>query len=164
MPKFTENTKIGHEGIGEIIEVGHGVKKRKVGQRVLVSCMTACGKCTKCEQKFYGHCEDGGWLLGNTIDGMQGTHAQIPHADFSTYIVPPCVWNTEMEDSLVLCSDILPTGLEIGLLDGGIKSNMTIAVVGVGPVGLSVFVLTSMFPPKAIVVVDISQHRLTRTY
>ena len=101
MPTCSKKTKFGHDGIGEIIEVGHGVKKRKVGQRVLVSCMTACGNCTKCEQKFYGHCEDGGWLIGNKLEGMQGTYARIPHADFSTHIVPPGVWDTEMEDSLV---------------------------------------------------------------
>eukprot|EP00091_Calanus_sinicus_P021572 TRINITY_DN644_c0_g1_i1.p1 TRINITY_DN644_c0_g1~~TRINITY_DN644_c0_g1_i1.p1 ORF type:complete len:376 (+),score=113.88 TRINITY_DN644_c0_g1_i1:238-1365(+) len=155
-----EKRRIGHEGIGEIIEVGRDVKERTVGQRVLVSCITACGKCVECEEKFYGHCENGGWLLGNEIDGMQGTFARIPHADYSTYIVPPQVWNTDVEDGLVMCSDILPTGLELGLLDGGIKPGMTIAIVGVGPVGLAALVSTSMFTPKALFVIDTNDHRL----
>ena len=135
-----EKRRIGHGEIGEIIEVGQNVKDRKVGQRVLLSSITACGKCGECDSKFYGHCEDGGWLLGNEIDGMHGTFARIPHADYSTYVVPPQVWNTEVEDGLVMCSDILPTGLELGLLEGGVKSGMTIAIVGVGPVGLAVFI------------------------
>ena len=151
-----EKRRIDHEGIGEIIEVGENVKDRKVGQRVLVSCITACGGCVECENKFFGHCEDGGWLLGNEIDGMQGTFARIPHADLSTFVVPSQVWNTEVEDGLVMCSDILPTGLELGLMDCGAKSGMTIAIIGVGPVGLAVMVSTCKFSPKALFVIDIN--------
>ena len=102
--------------------------------------------------KFYGHCEDGGWLLGNEKDDMQGTFTRIPHADFPTFVVPSQVWNTELEDVHVMCS--------LGLLDVGIKSGMTIAIVGVGPVGLVVMVSACKFSPRVLFVIDINEHRL----
>jgi len=153
--------RIGHEGIGEILELGSAVHKYKVGDRIVVSCITNCGECLHCKKQFYGHCKDGGWILGNEIDGMQGQFARIPHVERSCYKVPKHVWDTDIEDGLVMCSDILPTGLECGLLDGGIeKGQDTIAIVGAGPVGLAALIATSVYHPKRVFVVDLNPHRL----
>lgn len=157
----TEGRRLGHEGIGEIVETGSQVQNFQVGDRVLVACITNCGECQHCQNKFYGHCEDGGWQLGNTIDGMQGQYARIPHADTSCHYVPPHVHDTEMEDALVMCSDILPTGLEVGLLDGALKQNENIAIIGAGPVGLAALTCAvGMFNPQNSIVVDVNDFRL----
>jgi len=152
--------RIGHEGIGEIVELGSAVSNRQVGQRILIRCTTACGKCENCKQQFYGHCSDGGWIIGNELDGTQGTYTLVPHVDTSTHVVPDHLWDTEIEDDLVMCSDILPTGLEVGLLDGDIKPGMSVAIVGVGPVGLAALLCTSMHKPKEVFAVDNNEHRL----
>jgi len=152
--------RLGHEGIGEIVEVGSAVTDRKVGERVLMTTTTACGHCSNCQNKFYGHCEDGGWILGNRIDGLQGTHTRVPHVDSSSYVIPEHLWGTPQEDDIVMCSDILPTGLEVGLLDGDIKPGMSIAIVGAGPVGLAAQLCASMYPPKDMFMIDMNEHRL----
>jgi len=156
--------RLGHEGIGEIVELGAHAQasgKFKIGDRVLVSCVTSCGKCKECSNDFYGHCDDGGWVLGNTIDGMQGEYARIPHIDTSCYFVPPEVRDTEIEDGLVMCSDILPTSLEVGLLDGGIEHGQdTVAIVGLGPVGLATLIGCAVYEPKTIFAIDRNPHRL----
>lgn len=141
-----KHTIMGHEGIGEVVRVGSAVSKFKIGDRIIVPCITRCGKCAQCAKQFYGHCEDGGWLLGHTIDGMQAEYARVPHVDASCYFVPESVRNTPNEDKYVMLSDILPTALEIGLLDGKLGEGMTIGIVGVGPVGLAaVLTATSFF-------------------
>ena len=91
---------------------------------------------------------------------MQGTYARIPHADFSTQLVPEEVWDTEVEDALVMCSDILPTGLEVGLLDGAIQPGMRIAIVGVGPVGLAALITSGTHQPAELFAIDNNKHRL----
>lgn len=131
-----------------------------VGDRVLVNTTTQCGHCANCKRQFFGHCDDGGWQLGHTIDGMQGTHVRLPHADFSSQRIPRDLWDSEIEDGLVMCSDILPTGFEVGLLDGDIKKGMTVAIVGAGPVGLASLITSCLYPPTDVFVVDVNQHRL----
>lgn len=111
------SVRLGHEGIGVITEKGLGVTKFDIGDRVLVSCITRCDECEFCRRRLYGQCLDGGWQLGHTIDGMQGDFCRVPHADFSCFKIPERFWDTACEDELVLCSDILPTGLEVGLLE-----------------------------------------------
>jgi len=153
--------RMGHEGIGQVMEAGPEVKKFKPGDRVVVSCITNCGKCDPCKKQFYGHCEDGGWILGNTIDGMQSEYARVPHADTSCHLVPPHLHDTPTEDQLVLCSDILPTALETGLLSGKITEDIgTVAIVGGGPVGLSAVMCTAPYRPKRLFVIDQNSHRL----
>jgi len=153
-------TRLGHEGIGVIIERGPGVTKHQLGDRVICQCITNCGKCKNCEKEFYGHCENGGWILGNEIDGMQGEYVRIPYANDSCYKVPKHLHNTPAEDNLVMCSDILPTGLEVGLLDGNIKEGMTLAIVGLGPVGLATMICAEIYKPKEIYFIDLNSYRL----
>ena len=133
VPAVTEGRILGHEGLGVVDEVGSGVSNFKKGDRVLISCITSCGKCAACKKGMYSHCADGGWILGHLIDGTQAEYVRIPHADNSLYPVPPGV----DEEALVMLSDILPTGFEVGVLNGKVKPGDTVAIVGGGPVGLA---------------------------
>ncbi|CAL4246562.1 unnamed protein product, partial [Meganyctiphanes norvegica] len=153
-------TGIGHEGIGIILEKVSKVIKHQLGDRVICQCITTCGKCKICEKKFYGHCDNGGWMLGNEIDGMQGEYVRIPYANNSCYKYPKHLYNTPVEDALVMCSDMLPTGLEVGLLDGNMKEGMKIAIIGLGPVGMATMICAEIYKPKEIYFVDLNPYRL----
>lgn len=100
---------LGHEGVGVIDEAGSGVTSFKRGDRVLISCVTSCGTCAYCRKLMFSHCVNGGWILGNLIDGTQTEFVRIPYADTSLYPI----LEGENEEPLVLCSDILPTGFEL---------------------------------------------------
>ena len=157
---FAKTRRLGQECIGEITEVGNAVSKRKIGQRVLVSSITSCGHCVSCKSRLYGDCQDGGWLLGHRIDGVQGTHARVPHGDYSTFPIPSHVWDTELEDDLILCSDILPAVLEMGLVDGGIKYDMTIAIVGAGIKGMAAFICAGLYAPREVYILGVEENQL----
>jgi alcohol dehydrogenase len=138
-------------------EVGAGVSNFKKGDRVLLSCITSCGKCDACKKGMYSHCEKGGgWILGNTIDGTQAEYVRIPFADTSLYRVP----QGADEDSLVMLSDILPTGFECGVLNGQVKPGDTVAIVGAGPVGLAALLTAQFYSPSEIIMVDMDDNRL----
>lgn len=134
LPAVTDGRILGHEGIGVIEKVGAAVTEFKVGDKVIISCISACTKCDFCRKGMPSHCRHGGWILGYTIDGTQAEYVRIPHADGSLYHFPA----GGDEDALVMLSDILPTGFECGVLNGQIKPGDTIAIVGAGPVGLAV--------------------------
>src|SRR5476651_607632 len=125
---------LGHEGVGIIDQVGKNVSGFKVGDRVVISCISSCGKCTNCKRGMYSHCENGGgWILGNAIDGTQAEFVRVPFADTSLYPIP----ETADEDAMVMLSDILPTGYECGVLNGAVKPGDTVAIIGAGPIGLA---------------------------
>uniref|UniRef100_A0A7S1A7Z7 Enoyl reductase (ER) domain-containing protein n=1 Tax=Noctiluca scintillans TaxID=2966 RepID=A0A7S1A7Z7_NOCSC len=153
---------LGHEGIGDIVDVGSAVQKWKVGDRVLCSCISACGTCRKCAAQRFGNCEheEGGWVLGHTLDGMQSEFARVPFADTSCFRLPEKVEGSE-EDRYLMLADILPTAYEIGLVDGQMADGKTLAVVGVGPVGLAcILAAKAMYKAAAIVAVDLNESRL----
>ena len=156
VPAVTDGRILGHEGVGVVEEVGTGVSNFKKGDRVLISCITSCGKCEACKKGMYSHCADGGWILGHLIDGTQAEYVRIPHADNSLYRVPPGV----DEDALVMLSDILPTGFEVGVLKGAVKPGDTVAVVGGGPVGLAALLTAQFFSPAELIMVDLDENRL----
>jgi alcohol dehydrogenase len=131
---------LGHEGVGVVDSVGAGVTSFRPGDRVLISCITACGKCEYCRKGMFSHCTTGGWILGNEIDGTQAEYVRIPHADTSLYRLPEGV----EEEALVMLSDILPTGFECGVLNGKVQPGDTVAIVGAGPIGLAAL-LTAQF-------------------
>ena len=151
-----EGRILGHEGIGIVEEVGAGVSRFHKGDRVMISCITTCGKCEYCRRGMPSHCEDGGWILGNTIDGTQAEFVRIPHADLSLYAIPPGA----DDDAMVMLSDILPTGYECGVLNGCVKPGDTVALVGAGPVGLSALLTTQFYAPARIIVIDLDDNRL----
>jgi alcohol dehydrogenase len=147
---------LGHEGVGVIDAVGAGVTAFKVGDRVLISCITSCGRCEYCRRGMYSHCSTGGWILGNEIDGTQAEYVRIPHADTSLYPIPDGV----DEEALVMLSDILPTGFECGVLNGKVAPGSTVAIVGAGPIGLAALLTAQFYSPAEIIMLDLDDNRL----
>jgi alcohol dehydrogenase len=156
LPSVTDGRILGHEGIGVIEQVGTGVSEFRVGDKVIISCVTACLKCDFCRRGMYSHCRHGGWILGNTLDGTQAEYVRIPQADGSLYSFPP----GGDEEALVMLSDILPTGFECGVLNGQVKPGDTVAIVGAGPVGLAVLLTAQFYSPAAIFMIDLDDKRL----
>ena len=156
LPSVATGRILGHEGIGVVTEVGTAVTAVHPGDRVIISCVTACGKCDYCRKGMYSHCRDGGWILGNTIDGTQAELVRIPHADMSLYHFPA----GGDEEALVMLSDILPTGFECGVLNGQVKPGDTVAIVGAGPIGLAVLLTAQFYSPAAILMIDLDDNRL----
>jgi len=152
----TEGRILGHEGIGIVEETGMAVSLFHKGDRVLISCITACGKCEYCRRGMPSHCEHGGWLLGNTIDGTQAEFVRIPFADTSLYPIPEAA----DEDAMVMLSDILPTGYECGVLNGAVKLGDAVAIVGAGPVGLATLLTAQFHAPAHLIVIDLDDNRL----
>ena len=152
----TSGRVLGHEGVGIVEEVGNAVSTFRKGDRVLISCITACGKCEYCKKQMYSHCEDGGWILGHLIDGTQAEYVRIPHADNSLYPIP----EGADEEALVMLSDMLPTGFEIGVLYGAVKPGDTVAIVGAGPVGMAALLTAQFYSPSRIIMVDVDESRL----
>ena len=156
VPEVTVGRILGHEGIGVIEEVGDSVSNFKKGDRVLISCISSCGKCEYCKKGMYSHCVNGGWILGHLIDGTQAEYVRIPLADNSLYHIPA----DANDDAMVMLSDILPTGFECGVLNGQVKPGDTMAIVGGGPIGLAVLLTARFYTPSVIIMVDIDDNRL----
>lgn len=155
-PSVKPGTTLGHEGVGVIEEVGAAVTNFKKGDHVIISCITADGTCEYCKKQLYAHCEDGGWILGHLINGTQAAYVRIPHADNSLYLIPP---NTD-EEALVMLSDILPTGFEIGVIAGKVQPGDTIAIVGAGPIGMAALLTAQFYSPAKIYMIDLDENRL----
>src|SRR5471030_464860 len=147
---------LGHEGVGIVDKVGPAVTVFKAGDRVLISCVSACGKCVYCRKGMFSHCTTGGWILGNTIDGTQAEFVRTPHADTSLYPIP----DGADEEALVMLSDILPTGFECGVLNGKVEPGCTVAIVGAGPVGLAALLTAQFYSPAEIIMIDLDDNRL----
>lgn len=147
---------LGHEGVGVVETVGSAVTMFKSGDQVLISCVSACGKCVYCRKLMYSHCTTGGWILGNTIDGTQAEFVRIPHADLSLYHIPDDV----EQEPLVMLSDILPTGFECGVLNGKVQPGSIVAIVGAGPIGLAALLTAQFYSPAEIIMIDLDDNRL----
>ena len=156
LPSCVPGRILGHEGVGVIDSVGPAVTAFKPGDRVLISCVSACGRCEYCRKSMFSHCATGGWILGNTIDGTQAEFVRIPHADTSLYPIP----EGADEEALVMLSDILPTGFECGVLNGKVQPGATVAIVGSGPIGLAALLTAQFFSPGAIIMIDLDDNRL----
>ncbi len=157
VPTVTDGRILGHEAVGTVESVGTGVKNVEVGDRVLVSCVTACGACRFCRDGSFGQClGGGGWILGNTIDGTQAEFVRVPFADNSTYPMP----DGATDEQILMLADILPTGYEVGILNGAVQPGDVVAVVGAGPIGLAAIMGARLFSPSHIVAIDLDQGRL----
>jgi alcohol dehydrogenase len=157
VPTAAPGRILGHEGVGVIDEVGAAVTSFKKGDRVLLSCISSCGKCDACKKGMYSHCgSGGGWILGNTIDGTQAEFVRTPFAETSLFAVP----KGADEDALVMLSDILPTAFECGVQNGKVSPGDTIAIVGAGPIGLAALLTAQLYSPAEIIMVDLDQNRL----
>jgi alcohol dehydrogenase len=157
VPAVTPGRILGHEAVGTVESVGGGVKTVKPGDRVLVSCITACGRCRFCREGRYGQClGGGGWILGHKIDGTQAEYVRVPFADTSTYPVP----DGATDEEILMLADILPTGYEVGVLNGAVRPGDVVAVVGSGPIGLSAIMGARLFSPSHVIAVDLADSRL----
>jgi threonine dehydrogenase-like Zn-dependent dehydrogenase/ribosomal protein S18 acetylase RimI-like enzyme len=156
VPTCTPGRILGHEGVGIVMEAGAGVTQFAKGDRVLISCISSCGKCEYCRRGMYSHCTTGGWILGNTIDGTQAEYVRIPHADTSLYPIP----QSTDEEALVMLSDILPTGFECGVLNGKVQPGGTVAIVGSGSIGLAALLTAQFYSPAEIIMIDLDENRL----
>ena len=157
VPAVTDGRILGHEAVGTVEQIGPGVKNLSIGDRVLVSCISACGACRFCRSTSYGQCiGGGGWILGHKINGTQAEYVRVPFADTSTYPVPAGV----ADEELLMLADILPTGYEVGVLNGHIRPGDVVAVVGAGPIGLSAMMGARLFSPSHVVAIDQADSRL----
>jgi len=159
VPEVEPGRVLGHEAVGTVVEIGDAVTTLELGDRVLVSCITSCGRCRFCKEGRYGLCTGGdGWIFGHLIDGLQAEYARVPYADTSVYKVPP-----ELSDEqVVFLADILPTAWEVGVLAGRVEPGDTVAVVGAGPIGLAAVMTAKLLTPGRIVVIDLAQSRLAK--
>ncbi|MFF4213037.1 zinc-dependent alcohol dehydrogenase family protein [Streptomyces sp. NPDC001796] len=157
VPEVRPGTVLGHEAVGEIVEAGRDLHAVQPGERVLVSCITACGRCGYCWERTYGQCRGGGgWTLGHVIDGTQAEYVRVPHADLSVHAMPGAV---DSKDA-VLLADIFPTAYEVGVLNGHVRPGDSVVVVGTGPIGLAAIATARLFAPERIVAVDPAAMRL----
>jgi alcohol dehydrogenase len=157
VPETIPGTVLGHEAVATVQEIGASVSTVAVGDRVLLSCISSCGRCRFCKEARYGQClGGGGWIFGHTINGLQAEYARVPFADNSVYKVPE-----ELSDEQVLfLSDILPTAYEVGVLNGKVAPGDVVAVVGAGPIGLAAILTASLYTPGRIVAIDLADGRL----
>jgi alcohol dehydrogenase len=157
VPQVTPGRVLGHEAVGTVVETGPALTGLAVGDRVVASCISACGSCRFCREAVYGQCQrGGGWILGHTIDGVQAEYARIPFADLSTYRLPSQV----SSETAVMLADILPTSYEVGVLNGRVRPGDTVVVVGAGPIGLAAIITAKLFSPAHIVAIDRAESRL----
>jgi alcohol dehydrogenase len=157
VPSCAPGRILGHEGTGFVESIGQAVSAFRPGDRVLISCISSCGKCDYCRRGMYSHCTSGGWILGNEIDGTQAEYVRIPHADTSLHHIP----DGSDEEALVMLSDILPTGFECGVLNGKIEGpGVSVAIVGAGPIGLATLLTAQFFSPSQLIVIDKDESRL----
>jgi alcohol dehydrogenase len=156
VPSCEPGRILGHEGVGVIHEAGSAVSSFKVGDHVLISCISSCGRCKYCRRGMYSHCTTGGWILGNRIDGTQAEYVRIPHAETSLY---PISAGAD-EEALVMVSDILPTCFECGVLNGKVEPGSTVAIVGSGPIGLAALLTAQFYSPAQIIMIDRDTNRL----
>src|ERR1700720_2498831 len=156
VPSCQPGRILGHEGVGIVDKAGPAVTAFKPGDRVVISCISACGKCVYCRKLMYSHCTTGGWILGNRIDGTQAEFVRIPFGDTSLYRIPA----DADEEALVMLSDILPTGFECGVLNGKVKPGDTVAIIGAGPIGLAALLTAQFYAPAEIIMIDGDKNRL----
>src|SRR5665213_3530799 len=131
VPEVAVGRILGHEGIGVITEVGAGVTQLSVGDRVILSCVSSCGRCSYCRQGLYSHCLDPegragiGWIFGYMIDGTQAEYVRVPFAENSVYKVP--------KDQVMSLSDGL--GVDVAIEAVGLPGTFTMATEIVRPGG-----------------------------
>jgi alcohol dehydrogenase len=159
VPEVEPGTVLGHEAVGTVVEIGDAVTTLAPGDRVLVSCITSCGRCAFCREGRYGLCTGGGgWIFGHLIDGLQAEYARVPFADTSVYKVPEGL----SDEQVLFLADILPTAFEVGVLNGGVRPGDTVAIVGAGPIGLATIMTAKLYTPGQIIAIDLADSRLAK--
>ena len=155
VPAAKNGVVLGHEFVGEVVEIGDGVKNFKKGDRVAVNCETFCGECFFCKNGFINNCVEGGWELGCRIDGCQAEYVRVPYADNGLTKLHD---NVSFENALFV-GDILSSGYW-GAELCEIKKGDIVAVIGAGPVGLCAMQCAKFLGAEKIIAIDIDEKRL----
>jgi threonine dehydrogenase-like Zn-dependent dehydrogenase len=175
VPSMEKGDVLGHEFMGEVVEVGADVKKLKVGNRVVVPFPIACGVCEMCRQELYACCENSNpnaWMssklwghspagifgYSHLLGGFAGGQAQfvrVPFADVGPLKVPEGL----SDEQVLFLSDIFPTGF-MGAEMCGIKPGDVIAVWGCGPVGQFAIASARLLGAERVIAIDRLPYRL----
>ncbi len=155
VPQVQTPRILGHEFVGEVVEVGPAVRNSKVGDKVAVSCVTQCGECFYCLRGTYSQCETGSWIFGYMIDGCQAEYVRVPHANLGMFKIPEGL----TEEDVLFVGDILSTGY-MGAENASIEPGDTVAVMGSGPVGMCAMATARLWGPAQIIAVDMEESRL----
>lgn len=150
---------MGHEFCIEIVETGDAVKKFKVGDRCVVKAGASCGECVFCKLGIRSACVRGG-IFGSigTLDGCHAEYIRVPFADLEGQLIP--IPDGMSEEDIIMLPDMLGTAW-FGVKNAEIKEGSTVAVVGVGPVGLcSCLLAKKMFKAKTVIAIDLIQERV----
>lgn len=157
VPEVQSGRILGHEAVGTVEAVGPAVTTVRPGDRVLVSCVSACGRCRYCREGSFGQClRGGGWILGYKIDGTQAQYVRTPFADTSLHPIPAGV----SDEAVLMLADILPTAYEVGVVNGAVKPGDSVAIVGAGPIGLAAITCARLYSPGHIIAIDLADARL----
>ncbi|GGK68892.1 zinc-dependent alcohol dehydrogenase family protein [Ornithinimicrobium pekingense] len=159
VPAVTDGRILGHEGVGVVTEVGEACTRVKVGDRVIISCISKCMECDYCKGGLTSHCQTLGgigWIFGHLIDGTQAEYVRVPFADNGLIPLPEGV----TPEQGAMLSDILPTGFEIGVQYGHVKDGDVVAVIGAGPVGLAAIMTAASSGAAKVIAVDGNKFRL----
>jgi alcohol dehydrogenase len=159
VPTVSEGRIIGHEGVGVVEEVGLEVTNFKKDDYVLISSITACGECENCKRQMYSHCDHGGWILGNAIDGTQAEFVRIPFANHSLYHLP----EDADAENFVMLSSVVPTAYECGVIQGQVKQGISLAIIGAGPIGMAALLTAQLYKPSQIIMIDFDDNRLNES-
>ncbi len=154
-PGFT----IGHEFVGTVVAAGDAVTRVKAGDRVLGCYHTACGTCFYCLRGIYHKCDamrtfGHGALLGS-LQGTQAEQTQVPMADLTLRVVP----DTVPDDVALFAGDVMGTGYH-AVTEGGVQPGDTVAVLGLGPVGLCAVQVAMAAGAAAVFAIDSVSQRL----
>ena len=157
VPEVEPGRVLGHEAVGTIEQVGAAVRTFRPGDRVLISCISGCGRCRYCRTRSYGQCRNGGgWVLGHLVDGVQAEYVRTPYAETSLYRLPDNV----TDEAALLLADIMPTSYEVGTLNGRVSPGDSVVIVGAGPIGLAAITTAKLLSPTQIIAVDLAKPRL----
>lgn len=155
VPRAKPETVLGHEFVGEVMEVGPGIHNLRPGDRVAANCITFCGDCWFCRQGFINNCRQGGWELGCRIDGCHAEYVRVPFADMGLTKIPDNV----TDQNALFVGDILSSGY-FGAELCSIQPGDTVAVIGAGPVGLCAMSCAKLFGAAQVIALDMDEARL----
>jgi Threonine dehydrogenase and related Zn-dependent dehydrogenases len=151
---------IGHEFVGIVEEVGKGVKEFSKGDKVVVSCWVADGKCWYCKRGYYTQCVNInifgiGPLYGEALQGAHAELVRVPYADVMLYKIPENI----PDEKVVMLSDGLPAGYA-GIVEGGIKAGDIVTILGFGPIGAVAGMCAKILGASLIIAIDVIEERL----
>jgi threonine dehydrogenase-like Zn-dependent dehydrogenase len=151
---------VGHEAIGEVVQVGAAVSRRKPGDKVMISAAVGCARCRACLGGHVARCENGQtgcYGLGHALEGCQAEAIRVPYGDFNAALIPEGL----SADQALMLTDNLPTAY-YGCLNAEIRPGGTVAVVGLGPIGLMAVECALVLGASRVYALDLVAERRAR--